>query len=117
YAFLVSDAGKILLHPDSGLVLKTLAEAYPKGAPNIVPGVHEVELDGRSQFVSFTPVKGLPGVTWYVALVLDRDTAYSMLSEFRTSAIVATLIAVVGIMLLLGMLIRVLMQPLTDMGR
>ncbi|WP_163105924.1 HAMP domain-containing protein, partial [Acinetobacter baumannii] len=68
-------------------------------------------------FVSFTPVKGLPGVTWYVALVLDRDTAYSMLSEFRTSAIVATLIAVVGIMLLLGMLIRVLMQPLTDMGR
>ncbi|WP_320077452.1 methyl-accepting chemotaxis protein, partial [Klebsiella pneumoniae] len=40
-----------------------------------------------------------------------------MLSEFRTSAIVATLIAVVGIMLLLGMLIRVLMQPLTDMGR
>ncbi len=117
YAFLVSDAGKILLHPDSGLVLKTLAEAYPKGAPNIVPGVHEVELDGSSQFVSFTPVKGLPGVTWYVALVLDRDTAYSMLSEFRTSAIVATLIAVVGIMLLLGMLIRVLMQPLTDMGR
>ncbi|HEJ1322525.1 TPA: methyl-accepting chemotaxis protein [Pseudomonas aeruginosa] len=117
YAFLVSDAGKILLHPDSGLVLKTLAEAYPKGAPNIVPGVHEVELDGRSQFVSFTPVKGLPGVTWYVALVLDRDTAYSMLSEFRTSPIVATLIAVVGIMLLLGMLIRVLMQPLTDMGR
>ncbi len=117
YAFLVSDAGKILLHPDSGLVLKTLAEAYPKGAPNIDPGVHEVELDGRSQFVSFTPVKGLPGVTWYVALVLDRDTAYSMLSEFRTSAIVATLIAVVGIMLLLGMLIRVLMQPLTDMGR
>ncbi len=76
-----------------------------------------MELDGRSQFVSFTPVKGLPGVTWYVALVLDRDTAYSMLSEFRTSAIVATLIAVVGIMLLLGMLIRVLMQPLTDMGR
>ncbi|MBT1077677.1 methyl-accepting chemotaxis protein [Pseudomonas aeruginosa] len=117
YAFLVSDAGKILLHPDSGLVLKSLAEAYPKGAPNIDPGVHEVELDGRSQFVSFTPVKGLPGVTWYVALVLDRDTAYSMLSEFRTSAIVATLIAVVGIMLLLGMLIRVLMQPLTDMGR
>ncbi|TWC29755.1 hypothetical protein FBY03_12712 [Pseudomonas sp. SJZ079] len=40
-----------------------------------------------------------------------------MLSEFRTSAIVATLIAVVLIILLLSVLIRVLMQPLIVMGK
>uniref|UniRef100_UPI0021D7FEB9 HAMP domain-containing protein n=1 Tax=Pseudomonas sp. RIT-PI-AD TaxID=3035294 RepID=UPI0021D7FEB9 len=43
--------------------------------------------------------------------------AYSMLSEFRTSAVIATLIAVVLIILLLGMLIRVLLQPLHQMSR
>jgi methyl-accepting chemotaxis protein len=40
-----------------------------------------------------------------------------MLSEFRTSAIIATIIAVVIIIALLGMLIRILLQPLHVMTR
>ena len=117
YAFLVSDAGKILLHPDDAKVFKNLAEVYPHGAPQVRPGVQEVEVDGQTQLVSMTRVEGLPGVSWYVALVLDKSAAYAMLSDFRTSAVIATLVAIVAIIFLLGMLIRVLMQPLTDMGR
>ncbi|MBB1607914.1 chemotaxis protein [Pseudomonas sp. UME83] len=117
YAFLVSDAGKILLHPDDAKVFKNLAEVYPHGAPQVRPGVQEVEVDGHTQLVSMTRVEGLPGVSWYVALVLDKSAAYAMLSDFRTSAVIATLVAIVAIIFLLGMLIRVLMQPLTDMGR
>nr|WP_206428054.1 methyl-accepting chemotaxis protein [Pseudomonas chlororaphis] len=116
-AFIVSAAGKILIHPDSKLVLKNLSDAYPNGAPQVSPGLKEVELDGKTQFISFTRVNGVPSADWYVALVLDKDTAFSMLSEFRTSAIIAMLIAVVIIISLLGMLIRVLMQPLHLMGR
>ncbi|WP_252275740.1 HAMP domain-containing protein, partial [Pseudomonas subflava] len=37
--------------------------------------------------------------------------------EFRASAVVATLVAVIATLLLLGMLIRVLMQPLLLMGK
>ncbi len=117
YAFLVSDAGKILLHPDSSLIFKSLAEVYPQGAPKVQPGVQEVSVNGEEQLVSMTLVKGLPGVTWYVALVLNKDSAYAMLSDFRNTAIIATVIAIVAILFLLGMLIRVLMAPLTDMGR
>ncbi|XEG73870.1 methyl-accepting chemotaxis protein [Pseudomonas sp. abacavir_1] len=117
YAFLVSDAGKILLHPDEAKVFKNLAEVYPHGAPQVRPGVQEVQVDGRTQLVSMTRVEGLPGVSWYVALVLDKSAAYAMLSDFRTSAVIATLVAIVAIIFLLGMLIRVLMQPLTAMGR
>nr|WP_281687093.1 methyl-accepting chemotaxis protein [Pseudomonas citronellolis] len=117
YAFLVSDAGKILLHPDDAKVFKNLTEVYPHGAPQVRPGVQEVEVDGHTQLVSMTRVEGLPGVSWYVALVLDKSAAYAMLSDFRTSAVIATLVAIVAIIFLLGMLIRVLMQPLTDMGR
>ncbi|AZD45850.1 Methyl-accepting chemotaxis sensor/transducer protein [Pseudomonas chlororaphis subsp. aurantiaca] len=116
-AFIVSAAGKILIHPDSKLVLKNLSDACPNGAPQVSPGLKEVELDGKTQFISFTRVSGVPSADWYVALVLDKDTAFSMLSEFRTSAIIAMLIAVVIIISLLGMLIRVLMQPLHLMGR
>jgi methyl-accepting chemotaxis protein len=117
HAFIVSADGKILIHPDPKRVLKSLAEAYPVGTPVISPGLKEVEADGKTQFISFTQVKGIPSANWYVALVLDRDAAYSMLSEFRNSAMVATVIAVVIIIALLGLLIRVLMQPLHVMGR
>jgi methyl-accepting chemotaxis protein len=117
HAFIVSADGKILIHPDPKRVLKSLAEAYPVGTPMISPGLKEVEADGKTQFISFTQVKGIPSANWYVALVLDRDAAYSMLSEFRNSAMVATVIAVVIIIALLGLLIRVLMQPLHVMGR
>ena len=116
HAFIVSADGKILIHPDSKLVLKTLAEAYPNGAPKVSPGLKEVEVDGKTQLISFTPINGVPSADWYVALVLDKDTAFSMLSEFRTSALIAMVIAVVIIIALLGMLIRVLMQPLHDHG-
>jgi methyl-accepting chemotaxis protein len=117
HAFIVGADGKILIHPDSKLVLKTLADAYPNGAPKVSPGMKEVEIDGKRQFISFTHVNGVPSADWYVALVLDQDTAFSMLSEFRTSAIIAMVIAVVIIIALLGMLISLLMQPLLTMGR
>ncbi|WP_206600642.1 MULTISPECIES: methyl-accepting chemotaxis protein [unclassified Pseudomonas] len=117
HAFIVSADGKILIHPDNKLVLKSLAEAYPDGAPNISPGLKEAQLGGKAQFISFTHIDGVPSANWYVALVLDQDTAFAMLSEFRTSALIAMAIAVVIIIGLLGMLIRILMQPLHLMGR
>ncbi|MBV7566574.1 methyl-accepting chemotaxis protein [Pseudomonas sp. PDM27] len=117
YAFLVSADGKILVHPDKALVMKSLSEAYPKDTPRIGNGFSEVDVDGKTRIVSFTPIKGLPSVNWYIGLSVDKEKAYSMLSEFRTSAVVATLIAVAIIIALLGMLIRILIQPLHVMTR
>ncbi|KQN56097.1 chemotaxis protein [Pseudomonas sp. Leaf48] len=117
YAFLVSADGKILVHPDKALVMKSLSEAYPKDTPRIGSGFAEVEVDGKTRIVSFTPIKGLPSVNWYIGLSVDKEKAFSMLSEFRTSAVVATVIAVAIIIALLGMLIRILIQPLHVMTR
>ncbi|MEB4997399.1 methyl-accepting chemotaxis protein [Pseudomonas aeruginosa] len=117
YAFLVSGDGKILVHPDKEQVMKTLSEVYPQNTPKIATGFSEAELHGHTRILAFTPIKGLSGLDWYIGISVDKDKAYAMLTKLRTSAIVAALIAVVAIVLLLGMLIRVLMQPLTDMGR
>nr|WP_080482197.1 methyl-accepting chemotaxis protein [Pseudomonas syringae] len=117
YAFIVSGEGKILIHPDSKLVLKNISEAYPNDTPAITAGVREIESSGKAEIMSLTKVEGVSSANWYVALVLDQDAAYSMLGEFRTSAITAMVISVVIIILLLGLLIRVLMQPLHQMGR
>nr|WP_324733413.1 methyl-accepting chemotaxis protein [Pseudomonas sp. IT1137] len=117
YAFLVSADGKILVHPQKELVMKTLRDLYPSDTPRITSGFSETEMDGETRILTFAPVKGLPSVNWYVGLSIDKDKAYAALSDFRASAIVATLIAVVLIILLLSMLIRLLLQPLTLMGK
>ncbi|QTT87303.1 methyl-accepting chemotaxis protein [Pseudomonas chlororaphis] len=117
YAFLVSADGKILVHPDKALVMKSLSEAYPQNTPRINGDFSEIEVEGKTRIVTFTPIKGLPSVNWYIGLSVDKDKAFSMLSKFRASAIIATVIAVAIIIALLGMLIRVLMQPLHVMTR
>ncbi|UVH53708.1 methyl-accepting chemotaxis protein [Pseudomonas sp. CBS] len=117
YAFLVSADGKVLVHPDKSLVMKTLADVYPKNTPKISSDFSEIDVDGKTRIVTFTPIKGLPSVNWYLGLSVDKDKSFAMLSEFRTSAIIATIIAVVIIIALLGMLIRILLQPLHVMTR
>ncbi|GAA0252888.1 methyl-accepting chemotaxis protein [Pseudomonas rhodesiae] len=117
YAFLVSADGKVLVHPDKTLVMKTLADLYPKNTPKISRDFSEVQANGKDNIVTFTPIKGLPSVQWYLGISVDKDKSFAMLSEFRTSAVIATLIAVAIIIALLGMLIRVLLQPLHVMTR
>lgn len=117
YAFLVSADGKVLVHQDEAMVMKNLRELFPQGAPTIGPGFSEVQVEGATRILSFTPIKGLPSLDWYVGLSVDKAKAFELLSEFRASAIVVTLIAVVSSIALLGMLIRVLMQPLLAMSK
>ena len=116
YAFLVSSDGKILVHPNQDMVMKSLRDVFPKDTPRITQELSEVELDGVTRLLTFAPVKGLPGVTWHVGLSIDKAKAYAMLSTFRTSAIIAMVIAVVSIIFLLSLLIQVLMRPLRIMG-
>nr|WP_222832192.1 methyl-accepting chemotaxis protein [Pseudomonas sp. SC3(2021)] len=117
YVFLVSSDGKILVHPDKALVMKSLKEAYPQDTPRISGDFSEVTVDGKTRIVTFAPIKGLPSVNWYIGLSVDKDKAFAMLSQFRTSAVIATIIAVAIIIALLGMLIRLLIQPLHVMTR
>jgi methyl-accepting chemotaxis protein len=117
YAFLVNDQGKILVHPDKDLVMKSLSDLFPQDTPKLSGALTEVNSDGQARLLTFTPIKGLPSANWYIGLSVDKDKAFAMLSTFRTSAVIATLVAVVIIIGLLGLLIRVLMQPLLTMTR
>ncbi len=117
YAFLISADGKVLVHPDKNLVMKNLKDIYPQDTPKISNELSEISVDGKPRIVTFTQIKGLSSVNWYIGLSVDKDKAFAMLSEFRTSALIATLTAVALTIALLGLLIRLLMQPLHVMTR
>ena len=116
YAFLVSADGKILVHPDKALVTKTLAEVFPENTPAISSDFSEVMEDGKNRILTFTPIAGLPSVNWSIGLSVDKDKAYAALHEFRTTALIATVIAVLVTIGLLGVLINALLRPLRSMG-
>jgi len=117
-AILVDADGKILVssHPDQ--VFKTLKDVFPDGAPSVTPGFQAVRQNGGERLVNFTPVEGLPSsVKWYLGLSIDEAKAYAPVTQARNLAIGATLVALVVTVLLLGLLIRVLLRPLRDLGR
>lgn len=117
YAFLVSSDGQVIVSPDKDQVMKNLKDIYPSSALHIEKGIQQVTLNGQERIMSFTPVTGLPSADWYIGQSIDKEKAYAPLSKFRTSTLIAMFIAVAAIALLLSMLIRVLMRPLTTMGR
>jgi len=117
HAFLVDRNGQVIVSPDQGQVMKNLKDIYPGSSLQVAPGTHDVTLNGEVRIIAFAPVSNLPSADWYIGLSIDKDKAYAALSQFRTSAIIAMLIAVAAITVLLGLLIPVLMRPLTTMGR
>lgn len=116
YAFLVSGDGQVIVSPEKDQVMKNLKDIYPSNSLKIQKGLQDVKLNGQERIISFTPVAGLPA-DWYIGQSIDKDKAYAPLSKFRTSALIAMFIAVAAIAVLLTLLIRVLMRPLTTMGR
>jgi len=93
YAFLVNDQGKILVHPDKDLVMKSLSDLFPQRTPKLTGELTEVQSEGQTRLLTFSPITGLPSANWYIGLSVDKDKAFSMLSTFRTSAVIATVVA------------------------
>ena len=117
HAFLADANGQVIVSPDKDQVMKNLKDIYPGSNLRVAAGMQDVTLNGQDRIISFAPVAGLPSAQWYIGLSIDKDKAYAALSQFRTSAIIAMLIAVAAIAGLLGLLIPVLISPLTTMGR
>nr|WP_200626145.1 methyl-accepting chemotaxis protein McpA [Pseudomonas sp. LAM2023] len=117
HAFLADSNGQVIVSPDKDQVMKNLKDIYPGSNLRVAAGMQDVTLNGQDRIISFAPVTGLPSAQWYIGLSIDKDKAYAALGQFRTSAIIAMLIAVAAIGGLLGLLIPLLMRPLTTMGR
>jgi methyl-accepting chemotaxis protein len=116
-ALLVDESGKVLVSPRPNEVLKKLQDVFPENTPMVTPGFSNTERDGRSQIVLFTPVKGVESVKWYLVLSIDAEKAYAPVSRSHHLAIIATIVAVIVVIITLGFLMRVLLAPLHVLTR
>ena len=90
---------------DKARIMHGLAEVLPAAA--VPPGGGAVLGSDDTTAFGLFPIAGLPGARkWYVGIALNRQAMLQPLANFRTSAIVAALVAVLIIVPLLGLLIH-----------
>jgi methyl-accepting chemotaxis protein len=115
-AFLVDSTGKVLLHPDIKQIGKPFREVFGADMPSDDRAVSPVNLSGKDMQLHFSPVNGLPGVKWRLAVALSNEAAYAPLNSFRMTALTVIIIAMVALIGLLSLILRRgVAQPIVDM--
>ncbi|WP_175573139.1 methyl-accepting chemotaxis protein [Thalassotalea sp. PP2-459] len=109
YAYLTTADGKILSHPNSEMINKSVKELLD--LPSL-PAFNSILHEFGDNIVSFIPIEGVASVKWYVGVVLDREKAYKPLISSRNSAIIVGIASLIISVLLLHFLFNHLMKPI-----
>lgn len=117
YAFLITRDGRILIHPDAAMSLKNLTAAYPNSTLSVQSGMQGFEAGGKSFYVVFTPISSKAAPDWFIATVIDHDSAFSLEAQMRKNSLIFAAFAVVIGLLITGYLVRRLLMPLRQMER
>jgi len=114
YAYLVSGAGTVLVHPRTELIGKPLADLIAGPPPKIGGDVAETREGDRATFTAFARVPNLPpSLDWYVALSVDSATALAPITTLARDLAVATLVVLLILALVIGRLMTItLSRPL-----
>jgi len=112
YAFMVSKGGITISHPNASFNGKPLKTVMPN--VNINTSFQEVELDGKTTFVSFHKV---PGFDWFVGVALDKQKAFLAIDELNNESIVFSILALIFGIVALLIIISYLMKPLIEINQ
>ena len=107
YAYLVTAEGKILSHPQKGMVNKNVRDVLGV-SPNRSTELQEV----GDNVVSFIHIEGIASVDWYVGVVLNKDLAYQPLVDSRNYAIIVGIISLLVSVVILHFWFQHLMKPI-----
>jgi methyl-accepting chemotaxis protein len=115
YGFLLDENAQVLSHPDSALNLKNTTELFGTATP-LQSTFTEYEVQGQTKLISFTKIRGIENVDWYLGVVIDKDKAFESVSSFGKMAALYMVIGIAVIVLLMQMLLRYLMQPMNRLN-
>lgn len=111
YGFLIDHQGQVLSHPNRALNLKNTTELFGTATP-LVSTFTEYQLDGQPKLVSFTKIRGIENVDWYLGVVIDKQQAYASVTTFEKRAALYMLLGIIVIVIMMQLLLRYLMRPM-----
>lgn len=113
YAFLATETGKIISHPDADLSGKPIGNLLKGGASTSSTALVSKQLaDGTPVYVAFSPLPNLYGSNWSVGVVLDEYKLFADLRSFGWGAFWTTVIATLLVSIALYITVTRILQPL-----
>lgn len=115
HAFLLTQEGTILTHPDKKWANKNVQELLGQAAP-LTNTLNEYAIDGEEKLVAFIKISGIESVSWYLGVVLDKTQAYASLTELKWNSFISGLIAVIITVFLVGLTLKGLLKPIEHLS-
>lgn len=115
HAFLLTQEGTILTHPEKKWANKNVQELLGQSAP-LTNTLNEYSIGGEEKLVAFIKISGIESVNWYLGVVLDKTQAYASLSELKWSSFISGLIAVIITVFLVGLTLKGLLKPIEHLS-
>jgi methyl-accepting chemotaxis protein len=112
YAFLMSEDGTLISHPNAELNNKPLTDFMPSAPKTYSDQLTEITLNGEEVFVAFEPLKGLYGKSWLIGVVLDKNKVMAAATHLGWVAVAATIISAIVCSLVLFSVVSKLLKPL-----
>ncbi|MFZ2220776.1 MAG: cache domain-containing protein, partial [Rhodoferax sp.] len=126
YGFIVSHAGKILVHENTALLLKPLSDIAPAlaktslSAPSGDGSLMQVMIGDDERLVHVQPI---PGTDWSLVIAMNKDEALGGITAMMWSSLLGSLgIALVAVVVIGALLtrvmgrLRVLRDAMQDIG-
>lgn len=112
YAFLVNQAGNVISHPEKSLYDQPISTLFPEQTLQLTPDIQTLKTEQGNQLVSFVPLQTLPGVEWYVGIVVDENIALAQLKSMSLGAAIVTIMGAALSLIVLILVTQRILKPL-----
>ena len=108
YLFIITADGMVVAHPNSEMNGRNIREEIPR--LKFKAGLQDITLNGVEYVAGLSPTKDNG---WYIGSMIDQDKAFIDVTTTRNNIIIFTLVAFVISILVVTLLIKVMMRPLS----
>jgi len=116
YAFILNKNGNIISHPQGKYNDKPINQLFDGKRPALSNTLTQIELKNKTVLVSFTPIKELTSVDWYIGVVLDEEIVMSEASALGFRTLIGGIFGIIlGIAALMAVMNKIL-NPLKHLN-
>ncbi|MFC3150122.1 methyl-accepting chemotaxis protein [Litoribrevibacter euphylliae] len=112
YAFLLTNKGVIISHPNAELNGKPISKLFTNNTPKLTSELQTMDIDGTSVFTSYHPLSNLKGSDWMIGVVVEEDIIMADAAAVGWRAFFAAIIGVVASTLILLVVMTKVLKPL-----